>query len=149
MPFPSPAACGAPNPCWARLTPLTSSRAFHGVVAKGKKSRAGCEQSAPRDVNTLTAHGTHSANGFSQAMAAGTAEILLKPGALQGPALIPECSFMAVNQGQPVNLSASKWSCPSNHTSTTECNDPLGVSLFFSYFPFPACFLVIFSSVCG
>lgn len=77
-----------------------------------------------------------------------TAEILLKPGALQHPALNPECDFMAVNQGQHVNLSVSKRSRPTNHTSTTECNDLLGVSLFFSYFPFPACFLVVFSSIC-
>lgn len=77
-----------------------------------------------------------------------TAEMLLKPGALQHPALNPECDFMAVNQGQHVNLSVSKRSRPTNHTLTTECNDLLGVSLFFSYFPFPACFLVVFSSIC-
>lgn len=77
MPFPSPAECGESNPCRSKLTPLTSSRAFHGTVlwwprrSKPVVSRPGYEQSLSPlgcPTRTVTACGTHSINGFKQAI---------------------------------------------------------------------------------
>lgn len=157
MPFPSPAACGAPNPCWAKLTPLSSSRALQCCGGQGEENQRAPDQDmsrgcgtpwAPHEMWTHCHSSWHSfCKWFQTSNGCCTADILLKPGALQNPAL-----NMSVTSWQWVKTSmwicVSKWSHPTNHISTTECNYHLGVSLFFSYFPFSACFLVVFSSIC-
>lgn len=76
------------------------------------------------------------------------AEILLKPGALQSPASNPECNFMQW-------IKASMWisvyqsgGAPLTRHRPLNAMILLGCHFFFSYFPFPACFLVVFSSIC-
>lgn len=122
MPFPSPPAeCKDPNPHWSKLTHLHRLRScctgflaertwsVGHVAVEVKKASGLWTRYMGRGWHLLG--GPQDANAFSHFAALSqmghpfcTAEILLKPGALQNRGLNQECNAKAVNQVKHAKL---------------------------------------------